>query len=98
MIKFFNYILIGFTTILVFLVARYFFIGGDENYAYQIDNYYSFLFKRTLFCAIPGLILFGLLFLINKWKKQVNPLRVGLLGLTLCFVASLIGTLLFLNE
>ncbi len=90
-----NYFLIGFTALGIFILSSLFFIGSEENIAELKSNYFSALIGRTLFFAIPSIMLFGLLFLINKKKEK--PLRIGLTGIIICLISSLIGTLIFLN-
>jgi uncharacterized membrane protein len=97
-VKIINYILIGITAIGIFLLSFFFYIGSLEQFIELKSNYpLGFVIGRTLFFAIPSVILFLALFFLNKTNSRINHLKIGLTGIIICIISSLIGTLMFLN-
>lgn len=95
--KILNYIWIGITTLMVFLISRFFFLGSEEDFEFLKADLLSNLLSRTISVMVIGVISILILVLINYFmiKNWKTSIKTGLIGIVVCFLSSLIGTLLF---
>ncbi|RKE94666.1 type II toxin-antitoxin system RelE/ParE family toxin [Ichthyenterobacterium magnum] len=95
--KILNYIWIGITTLMVFLISRFFFLGSEEDFEFLKADLLSNLLNRTISVMVIGVVSILILVLINYFmiKNWKTSIRTGLIGIVVCFLSSLIGTLLF---
>ncbi len=95
--KILNYTWIGITTLLVFLISRFFFLGSEEDFKFLKTDLISNLLNRTISVMVLGIVSILILVLINylmikNWKISI---RIGLIGIAIYSLSSLIGTILF---
>ena len=95
--KILNYSWIGITTLLVFLISRFFFLGSEDDFEFLKADLVSSLLNRTVSVMVFGIVSIMILVLINylmikDWKTSI---RIGLIGIAICLVSSLIGTTMF---
>ena len=93
-----SYLLISVVSIGILYFSSWFFLGGPENYQSLKLNLVLNLAKRTIFFALPGVILFLILTVIDRLTNKRNLRKIGVVGMIICLISSFVGSLLFFTN
>jgi MFS family permease len=99
-----NFILIISCVSLTGIIISFFFLGSPETYERQLADLPIYFIKRLLGGILLGLILAGLIVLINFLLDKIlndNRIKKGKIFLITAIttsIASLIGTIIFFNH
>ena len=96
--KILSYFLIVITALGILYFSSWFFLGGPENYQSLKLNLELNLVKRTVFFALPGVILFLIFTVIDRLTSKKDLYRIGLVGMFICLITSFVGSLLFFTN
>lgn len=89
------------TSVVIFILARFFFIGSEEDYILLKNDQLVNIMNRTIAAWTLGLVLGLPLVLIEKFvfKQRTSHLvRMGLLAVFLTLVSALLGSVLFFDN
>lgn len=96
--KILSYFLISITSIGILYFSSWFFLGGFETYQSLKENLALNIAKRTIFFALPGVILFLILTVANRLDNKKELKKIGFIGMIICLISSFLGSLLFFTN